>query len=103
MKKLWNLKITPYKSGQLAEFVCRLYMRLHGYRIIAKNYKCGSGKKTSCGELDFVAAKGKRIVFCEVKKRKRSADFLYALSYKQQQRIMRGENAQDISQSYHAV
>ena len=38
MKKLWNLKITPYKSGQLAEFVCRLYMRLHGYRIIAKNY-----------------------------------------------------------------
>ena len=90
MKKLWNLKITPYKSGQLAEFVCRLYMRLHGYRIIAKNYKCGSGKKTSCGELDFVAAKGKRIVFCEVKKRKRSADFLYALSYKQQQRIMRG-------------
>ena len=71
MKKLWNLKITPYKSGQLAEFVCRLYMRLHGYRIIAKNYKCGSGKKTSCGELDFVAAKGKRIVFCEVKKRKR--------------------------------
>lgn len=70
MKKLWNLKITPYKSGQLAEFVCRLYMRLHGYRIIAKNYKCGSGKKTSCGELDFVAAKGKRIVFCEVKKRK---------------------------------
>ena len=38
-------------------------------------------------ELDFVAAKGKRIVFCEVKKRKRSADFLYALSYKQQQRI----------------
>lgn len=65
MKKLWNLKITPYKSGQLAEFVCRLYMRLHGYRIIAKNYKCGSGKKTSCGELDLSPPKEKESFFAK--------------------------------------
>ena len=41
MIKLWKLKIKPYNSGKLAEFICRLYMRLSGYRIIAKNYRCG--------------------------------------------------------------
>ncbi len=90
MKKLWNLKISPYKSGYLAEALCRFYMRLHGYRIVAKNYKCGSGRNTACGELDFVAVRRKTVIFCEVKKRRRTEDFTFALSFKQQQRIMRG-------------
>lgn len=90
MKKLWNLKISNKQTGNLAEFLCRMYMRLHGYHIVAKNYICGTGKKTPFGELDFVAVKGKAIVFCEVKKRQHNEDFLKALSYKQQQRIMRG-------------
>ena len=90
MKKLWNLKISNKQAGNFAEFLCRMYMRLHGYRIVAKNYICGSGKKTPFGELDFVAVRGKSIVFCEVKKRRHNEDFLKALSYKQQQRIMRG-------------
>ena len=90
MPKPWNLKISPYNSGKIAEFLCRMYMRLHGYRIIAKNYRCGSGKKTPYGELDFIALRGKRIVFCEVKKRRRDIDFLRALSYQQQRRIIYG-------------
>lgn len=90
MKKLLNLKITSYNSGKLAEFICRIYMRLHGYRIIAKNYRCGSGKKTPFGELDFVAVRGKTLVFCEVKKRNQRKNFLFALSSKQQQRILYG-------------
>ena len=90
MKKHFKLKISPYKSGYLAEFLCRMYMRLHGYRIIAKNYHCGTGKKTPYGELDFVAIRDKHIVFCEVKKRKNDTEFLRALSYKQQERILNG-------------
>lgn len=90
MKKPSKLKISPYKSGYLAEFLCRLYMLLHGYLIIAKNYHCGTGKKTPYGELDFVAVKGKTIVFCEVKKRQNDAEFLRALSAKQQERILNG-------------
>lgn len=90
MIKLWKLKIKPYNSGKLAEFICRLYMRLSGYRIIAKNYRCGSGKNTPCGEIDFIAVKKKRIVFCEVKKRNSSKSFWKSLSYNQQQRILRG-------------
>ncbi len=90
MRKHWNLKIKHNQSGKIAEFVCRMYMRFLGYRIVAKNYISGTGKKTPFGELDFVAVKGKSIVFCEVKKRQRNEDFLKALSYHQQQRIMRG-------------
>lgn len=90
MKKLWNLKINPYDTGKIAEFLCRIYMRFCGYRIVAKNYRCGSGKKNLCGELDFIAKKGKRIVFCEVKKRAKNSDFLRALSNKQQERIIHG-------------
>jgi len=90
MKKPLKSKISPYKSGKLAEFICRMYMRLHGYRIIAKNYVCGTGKKTPFGELDFVALKDKTVVFCEVKKRQNDAEFLRALSTKQQERILNG-------------
>lgn len=90
MIKPWKLKISSYNSGKLAEFICRQYMRLHGYRIIAKNYRCGSGKNTPYGELDFIATKGRKIIFCEVKKRKNTKNFWSALSNNQQQRIMRG-------------
>lgn len=90
MKKPWKLKISNKTSGQAAEWLCRMHMRLCGYRIVAKNYICGNGKKTPFGELDFVAVKNKHIVFCEVKKRQHNEDFLKALSYNQQQRIIRG-------------
>ena len=90
MKKHFKLKITAKQSGRIAEFLCRMYMRLHGYRIIAKNYICGTGKKTPFGELDFVAVKRKTIVFCEVKKRQNNMEFLRALGVKQQQRILYG-------------
>lgn len=90
MTKRFRLKITTNQSGKIAEFMCRMYMRFLGYRIIAKNYRCGTGKKTPFGELDFVAVKGKTIVFCEVKKRQNDMEFLRALSYQQQQRILNG-------------
>ncbi len=90
MKKPWPLKITANNSGKIAEFLCRWYMRFLGYKIIAKDYRCGRGKNTPYGELDFIAAKHKILVFCEVKKRKNDKAFLFALSYKQQQRIMNG-------------
>ena len=90
MTKRFKLKITANQSGKIAEFMCRMYMRFSGYRIIAKNYRCGTGKKTPYGELDFVAVKGNVIVFCEVKKRQNNMEFLRALSYQQQQRILNG-------------
>ena len=91
MKKRFKLKITPYKSGKYAEFLCRMYMRFLGYKIVAKNYRpLKKGRRTPFGELDFVAVKDKRIVFCEVKKRKNDMDFFKALSLEQQKRILNG-------------
>ncbi len=90
MIKLFKSKITPYKSGYIAEFICRFYMILLGYRIVEKNYKCGTGKKSPFGEIDFIATKNKRIFFCEVKKRNNNVDFLSAISKQQQQRIING-------------
>ncbi len=90
MIKLWKSKINYNKSGYMAEFICRMYMRFKGYRIIEKNYKCGSGKKTPYGEIDFIALKNKRLYFCEVKKRKNNKDFLSAISKEQQKRIVNG-------------
>ena len=88
MIKLWKSKITPNKSGHLAEFICCLYMILHGYRIINRNYRYGTGKNTPFGEIDFIAVKNKRLFFCEVKKRNNDRDFLSAISHKQKQRII---------------
>lgn len=90
MTRLWKSKISSNSAGRLAEWLCRMYMRVHGYRIVAKNYHCGTGKNTPCGELDFVAVRGKTLIFCEVKNRKNETHFLSALTYKQQQRILKG-------------
>ena len=91
MKRLLESKMTPYSSGKYAEFLCRLYMRCLGYKIIKKNYRAPKNRKrTPFGELDFIALRKNRIVFCEVKKRNNDTDFLKALSYKQQKRILNG-------------
>lgn len=40
------------------------YLRLHGYRILERNFRCRQG------EIDVIARKGSFIVFVEVKLRK---------------------------------
>ena len=56
-----------YRSGKWAEFLARLYLRLHGYRIVARNIIVGRG--TTAGEIDIIACKHKCLVFVEVKYR----------------------------------
>ena len=77
-----------YRKGKFAEFLARLYMILHGYRIIERNYVIGRG--TTAGEIDFIAKRGKSIVFVEVKQRQNLYLAAYAVTYKQQQRLIRG-------------
>lgn len=61
-------------------------MRLHGYRIVCRNQVIGRG--TTAGELDFVACKGKVLVFVEVKERKNIEHAMVAISKQQQKRIV---------------
>lgn len=79
------------QSGHMAEFIARSLFRLKGYRIIAQNYITGKG--TFAGEVDFIARKGKKIVFVEVKKRADLETAAYAISEKQKQRISNAAKA----------
>lgn len=77
-----------YHKGRRAEFLARIYMILHGYRIIKRNYVTGRG--TTAGEIDFIAKRGHCIVFAEVKERQTLDSAAYAITAKQQQRLIRG-------------
>lgn len=79
--------MTNYYNGKLAEFLARCYLRLHGYHIVDKNVIIGRG--TTAGEIDIVAKCGHCLVFVEVKKRQNINTAAYAISQKQQQRIIR--------------
>ena len=50
--------------GNWGEDKAALYLRLHGYRIVERNYRCRQG------EIDVIARKGGVIAFVEVKLRK---------------------------------
>ena len=80
--------MNSYRSGKWAEFLARLYLRLHGYRIAAKNIVVGRG--TSAGEIDIIACKNKCLVFVEVKQRRTLDEAAYAITAKQRQRLIKG-------------
>ena len=56
--------MNSYDSGHAAEFLARCFMRLHGYRIIAKNYVTRRG--TAAGEVDFIATKSEEKIYIQV-------------------------------------
>ena len=70
------------KAGRRAEFWAAGYLRLKGYRILARRYK------TKQGEIDIIARKGKIIVIAEVKYRKDVKNIHDSVSFKNSQRIM---------------
>jgi len=60
--------------GDWGEDRAALYLRLHGYRILERNFRCRQG------EIDIIAARGGVVAFVEVKLR-RSADFAEAREF----------------------
>ena len=80
--------MNSYARGKWAEFIARMYMRLHGYRIVTRNFVTGRG--TTAGEVDFIAYRGKMLIFAEVKERQSTTVAAYAISKQQQQHIVRG-------------
>jgi len=73
--------------GQRAETLACWYLRLKGYRILARDYK------TPVGEIDIIACRGRVLAFVEVKQRKSRAAGLESISMRQQQRIARAAEA----------
>ena len=76
-----------YSTGKWAEFLARIYMRLHGCRILCRNFAAKRG--TPAGEIDFIALRNHLLIFVEVKKRGNLNNAAYAISPRQQQRIAR--------------
>ena len=52
-------------SGWVAEAIAAFVLRLSGYRILARRWRCGAG------ELDIYAHRGATLAFVEVKYRHR--------------------------------
>lgn len=73
--------------GRRAERWAALWLVLKGYRIVSLR------EKTASGELDIVARKGRILVIVEVKGRNSLADGINALTWHQQQRIIRGTSS----------
>lgn len=54
---------TSYQAGLWAEQLASWFLRMKGYRILARRYK------TSVGEVDLVVRRGRTVIAVEVKKR----------------------------------
>jgi putative endonuclease len=57
----------PPSLGSQGELAALAHYRSAGYRLVARNWRC------PLGELDLVLARGRTVVFCEVKTRRSAA------------------------------
>lgn len=69
--------------GRLAETYAASYLRLKGYRILARHYR------RPFGEIDIIAFKRETVVAIEVKTRKTRSEALYSIGPVQKRRIKR--------------
>lgn len=71
-----------FQTGLSAESRAASFLVTKGFRIIAR--RC----RTPVGEVDIVALRGNLMIFVEVKARDKLDDAAYAITPKQQQRII---------------
>lgn len=79
--------MTSYATGLFTEFLTRLFLRIHGFRILKSRYV--TGHYTNRAEIDIIAKKANLIVFVEVKKRRTTIDAFNAISATQVKRLRR--------------
>lgn len=72
-----------YRRGRVAETCAAMLLRLKGYRILARGYRC------AVGEVDIIARRGALLVAVEVKRRPSLAEAAEAVAPRQRQRIAR--------------
>jgi len=69
------------RHGHWAEAAALCFLRLKGYRLLARRYK------TALGEIDLVMRRGRVTAFVEVKARGTTDDALFAVTSAQARRI----------------
>ena len=80
-------RLRAYHFGLSAEEAAERWLRLKGYRILARRYR------NAFGEIDLLALKGRTLAVVEVKARKNFTACLEALTPRQQQRLIRAVSA----------
>src|SRR3954465_9747836 len=75
------------RRGDLAEFLCRVHLRLRGWRIVARDWRCPAG------EIDILAPRGKLLGMTEVKAPAPAAEAAAAVAPRQRRRIARAAAA----------
>lgn len=77
------LRRAAYRKGRGAESTAAVLLRLKGYRIIARGYRCPAG------EIDIIARRGPILAAVEVKARPTIAAAAEAIGPQQRRRITR--------------
>lgn len=65
--KLLFWKKEPESLGKIGENLAAKFLKKNGYKILGRNFKNPQGRRL--GEIDIIAEKDDKIIFCEVKTR----------------------------------
>lgn len=76
-----------WRFGRRAESLAAWWLRLKGYRILARDFR------VPVGEIDLIARRGRILAFVEVKARESAAAAPEALQPRQRRRIARAAGA----------
>ena len=71
------------RRGRIAELLCRSHLRLCGWRILARDWRC------PVGEIDILARRGGVLAVIEVKQRRDFDTAVTAIAPRQRRRIAR--------------
>jgi putative endonuclease len=89
-------RVAAFRTGVSAESRAAAYLMAKGYRILAKRFR------TPYGEIDLVARKRNLLVFIEVKARASLDEAAYAVTPRQQARIINAAQAWLMTHPEHA-
>jgi putative endonuclease len=89
-------RVAAFRTGLSAEGRAAAYLMLKGYRILARRFR------TPYGEIDIVARRRNLLAFVEVKARASLDEAAYAITPRQQQRIIEAAQAWLMAHPEHA-
>jgi putative endonuclease len=89
-------RVAAFRTGISAESRAAAYLMAKGYRILAKRFK------TPHGEIDLVAKKRNLVAFIEVKARASLDEAAYAVTPRQQARIIAAAQGWLVAHPEHA-
>ena len=80
-------RYAAYLRGNRAEAICALWLRLRGYRVLARRFR------STVGEVDLIVRRGGVLVFVEVKARSTLDRALQSVTPRQRRRVVRAAEA----------